>query len=135
MEFGSSVSQVTTSNVGGATGTQSYSHPVLLMNSAVSFSSVGGAIVFGGAVDSGGGTHTALTVNASGGGVTFGNNFGVTASLSSFTASGTAVTLNGVDYKTDGTQSYGGAVLLGSDATLTRTGSGAATRTTTTGTT
>ena len=125
VEFGSSVVVVNTSTVGGGTGTQSYSGAVVLSRSGgTAFTSTGGAIVFGGPVDSKlTGAPIPMTVSATTGGVTFGNNFGVATSLSSFTTSvGTDAYLNFADYKTSGLQSYGGKVILGSNATLSSTG-------------
>jgi len=116
--FGTGATQLKT------TGLQSYSGPVELTEPTVTFNSSSGAVTFNGPVDSFSTTtanHSNLEVNASMGGVTFGNNFGLKTdqALKSFTSgAGTTVTLSGTDYETDGTQSYGGSVLLANNATI-----------------
>jgi fibronectin-binding autotransporter adhesin len=110
-----------TTTLGGnvsTTGAQTYSDAVALGGDATLASSGGGAIDFGSTVN---GAHN-LAVNT-GGATTFGGVVGGTAALASLTTdAGGNTTLSG-DVTTSGTQHYGDAVLLGSNATLATTNS------------
>ena len=115
-QFGSGATQLKTS------GNQSFSGPVELTAASVLFDSSAGGVTFNGPVDSAVSlSHSNLVVNAATSGVVFNNNFGLKTgyALASFSSgSGTTATFKGSNYVTDGSQAYGGAILLGNDATI-----------------
>jgi len=101
-------------------GAQSYGGPVTL-GANTSLTSTNSAIGFVSTVN---GAYS-LGVAAGTGSVTFGGAVGATNALSSLDLSGTTgtINLNSTAVKTTGTQTYGGAVVLGATDTLTTTNS------------
>ena len=102
-------------------GAQSYSAATTLMRDTVLTAGAGG-VSFGGAVD---GAY-ALTVNTQGD-TSFLDTVGATHALTSLTTDASTsgrVLMNGGSVTTTGAQSYGEAVVLGSNTTLMSTGSG-----------
>jgi filamentous hemagglutinin family protein len=95
------------------TGTQNYAGAVILQTGAVTFSTTNAALVFGGAIDG----AQALTLSAGTAAATLAVVGGTTA-LTSLTRVGTGTTRTGGNISTAGTQSYGGAMILGAATTL-----------------
>ncbi|MDI1258122.1 filamentous hemagglutinin N-terminal domain-containing protein [Aquabacterium sp.] len=92
------------------TGTQTYAANSLL---GANNTLTGTNIAFGGTVDGG----QTLAINASGT-TTLGGAVGATTALTSLSTSG-VTNLNGASIRTTGAQSYGGAVTLGANTTVT----------------
>ena len=116
--------------IGGAAGgnaTQVQLNDAVLLNAAVTVAATGGAgggasanVGFAGAVDSTGAAR-ALTVNTTAG-TTFGGAVGANSALLSLaTNAGGTTAINGGSVTTTTTQSYGDAVTLGQNTTLTGT--------------
>ena len=117
--------------IGGSGGLINIQDPALLnANTAVNAIqgtggvATGGTVTFANTLDSTGGART-LAVNTGNGTATFSGAVGGTAPLASVTtnAGGTAQ-INGGAVTTTLAQTYGGAVTLGADATLTSTANG-----------
>ena len=108
------------------TGAQSYSGAVTLQKDALIDAGVG-SVTFNGTVDTASGISAkSLTVNTSGV-TTFGAAVGGTHALSSLSTdanTGGSVVLNGSSVTTTGAQTYGEAVSLGVDTTLTSRSAG-----------
>ncbi len=118
---------VTTTNTGGGTGDQSYTGAVTLAGAGdptYTLTSTGGTITFTGAVDA---TTAGEQSLATVGNVSFGSAVGGTAALGSLNASGGTIALPAAVTTSNaggasGNQTYGSAITLGADTTLTATG-------------
>jgi filamentous hemagglutinin family protein len=94
-------------------------------NAGTGGAAAGGNVTFGGTVDSQTATARTLTVNTQGV-TTFGGAVGATNALASLTTNAGGTTrIDGGSVRTTGAQTYGDAVTLGADTTLTSTGGGA----------
>ncbi|CAM8646799.1 Repeats of unknown function DUF5649 [Oxalobacteraceae bacterium] len=102
-------------------GAQTYSNAVTLGNDSIFSSTGGGAINFADMING----AVQLSVNTTGT-TTFGGAIGGTTALTSVTTNtGGTVNLNGGAVTTTGAQTYGEAVILGTNTTLDSTGGGA----------
>ncbi|HEX2828326.1 MAG TPA: filamentous hemagglutinin N-terminal domain-containing protein [Burkholderiales bacterium] len=107
------------------TGAQTYNDAVTLGADTTFTSTAGGAVTFGGTVQSPG-TPRALTVSAGGGAAFAGALGGGGAPLASFTTGGaTTATINGGSVTTVGPQFLNGPVNVGAATTFSSTGGGA----------
>ena len=117
---GGGTTQINTATV-RTTGAQTYADAVTVLSNATLTSTMNGAVTFQTSLDG----PAALTVNT-GGTTSFLGAVGATTALASLTTdAGGETDINGLTVTTTGAQSYGDAVVLSADATLTSTGGGA----------